>query len=274
MSFQPGVARQGGVGLVIAALLLVFSGVFAGAAAAGPDKQPDTTLDDHPSGKDRTEEPGNSGTQGKAASDPDDTANRGPDKPEQAGGFDDDKDGNNGCGNDDDFDDDNNGWCGKPESKDNSQEETPCDADKNMAGIQKCEESKSKRKSKVCDADKKMAGIQKCEKDDVLADRDEKPCDKDDNMANGIQECGPEDVVLGDFEAKPLPDAPAVLGTRFARGLTRPAGLRPTIAPRVVRGGRVAGGVLPFTGSEPLGLLLIGLGILASGAVTMVATRK
>jgi len=111
MSFQPGVARQGGVGLVIAALLLVFSGVFAGAAAAGPDKQPDTTLDDHPSGKDRTEEPGNSGTQGKAASDPDDTANRGPDKPEQAGGFDDDKDGNNGCGNDDDFEDDNNGNC-------------------------------------------------------------------------------------------------------------------------------------------------------------------
>ena len=80
------------------------------------EKTPDQTLNDHPSGKDRTEEPGGSGTQGKSTSDPDGLANGGADKPGGDGGFDDDQDGNNGCGNDDDFEDDNNGWCrGKPE---------------------------------------------------------------------------------------------------------------------------------------------------------------
>jgi hypothetical protein len=96
---------------LIAAFLLTFSGVFATAAMAAPDKQPDTTLDDHPSGNDRSVEPGNSGTQGKSESDPDKVANQGRDKPEDVGGFDSDKDGNNGCGNDDDFEDDNNGNC-------------------------------------------------------------------------------------------------------------------------------------------------------------------
>ena len=88
---------------------------FAPAALAKSDKAqktPDQTPNDHPSGKDRSEEPGTSGAQGKSASDPDGDANGGADKPGMAGGFDADKDGNNGCGNDDDFEDDNNGWCG------------------------------------------------------------------------------------------------------------------------------------------------------------------
>lgn len=76
------------------------------------EKTADTTLDDHPSGKDRNVEPGGSGTQGKSTSDPDLMTNGGADKPGMDGGFDEDKDGNNGCGNDDDFEDDNNGWCG------------------------------------------------------------------------------------------------------------------------------------------------------------------
>jgi hypothetical protein len=105
------------------------------------DLDPVTTIEDsheaevgvddnqHPSGKDRSEEPGGSGNQGKSESDPDD--NVGPmrnecgaspasdprggctDKPGGSGGMDlHDQDGNNGCGNDDDFDDDNNGHCG------------------------------------------------------------------------------------------------------------------------------------------------------------------
>src|SRR5688572_26990827 len=106
MKSRPGVTRQGGVVILVAAVLLALSGLWTGAANAKPDKQPDTTLDDHPSGKDRTEEPGSSGTQGKSASDPDGTANRGADKPGGDGGFDSDQDGNNGCGNDDDFEDD------------------------------------------------------------------------------------------------------------------------------------------------------------------------
>lgn len=59
----------------------------------------------------------NSAPQGHSPSDPDFTGNGGLDKPGQSGGFSDDKDGNNGCGNDDDAEDDNNGWCGhKPEA--------------------------------------------------------------------------------------------------------------------------------------------------------------
>ena len=67
----------------------------------------------HPSGKDRTAEPGGSGTQGKSTSDPDGDTNGGADKPGGEGGLSTaDQDGNNGCGNDQDFEDDNNGWCG------------------------------------------------------------------------------------------------------------------------------------------------------------------
>lgn len=51
--------------------------------------------------------------QGHAPSDPDWTGNGGLDKPGETGGFNDDRDGNNGCGNDSDREDDNNGWCGK-----------------------------------------------------------------------------------------------------------------------------------------------------------------
>ena len=72
----------------------------------------------HPSGKDRSVEHGNSGNQGKATADPDDDTrgpertNGGNDKADGPGGVDlADQDGNNGCGNDDDFEDDNEGHC-------------------------------------------------------------------------------------------------------------------------------------------------------------------
>ena len=82
--------------------------------------QPDAGDDQHPSGRDRSVEPGGSGSQGNAQSDPDDDG-RGPDRSNGgvdqdggSGGVDrDDQDGNNGCGNDDDFADDNEGWCGR-----------------------------------------------------------------------------------------------------------------------------------------------------------------
>ncbi|MBW3669506.1 MAG: hypothetical protein KY443_09885, partial [Actinobacteria bacterium] len=109
MSTRPGVTRQGGVGAISLGLLLVLSGVWTSGAVGAPDKEPDTTPNDHPSGKDKSEEPGGSGTQGKSTSDPDGMSNGGADKPGGSGGFDADKDGNNGCGNDDDFEDDNNG---------------------------------------------------------------------------------------------------------------------------------------------------------------------
>lgn len=76
---------------------------------------PDNEPSQHPSGKDKNTEHGNSGTQGKSQSNPD---GNGADKRRDAkdgsnggtqgsGDFDD----NNGCGNDHDFADDNNGNC-------------------------------------------------------------------------------------------------------------------------------------------------------------------
>ena len=90
--------------------------------ADGVSNAGDTNESRHPSGKDKFLENGKSGNQGKSESDPDDNVGPmryegglGDDKPQGPGGTDrDDQDGNNGCGNDQDFDDDNNGWCGKP----------------------------------------------------------------------------------------------------------------------------------------------------------------
>ena len=124
-----------------AALVLGMS-AFAGVAAAAPasktgtptitedtDRNDNGTLNNspddgdnrHPSGKDRSVEHGGSGNQGRAQHDPDDDGhgpertNGGLDQPDGEGGRDlADQDGNNGCGNDDDFEDDNEGWCGKP----------------------------------------------------------------------------------------------------------------------------------------------------------------
>lgn len=96
--------------------------------------QPDDGDNKHPSGKDKSVEPGGSGTQGNAQSDPDDDgkgpdrSNGGADKPGGPGGVDKgDQDSNNGCGNDDDFEDDNEGLCGGP---DRSESEKPKEVDK------------------------------------------------------------------------------------------------------------------------------------------------
>ena len=93
---------------------------------------------EHPSGKDKSVEHGKSFSQGKSESDPDDNgkgpdrSNGGPDKPPKGtGGVDrEDQDGNNGCGNDDDFEDDNEGWCGKKPKKDSHDHDYSKDHDK------------------------------------------------------------------------------------------------------------------------------------------------
>ncbi|MGH2749194.1 MAG: hypothetical protein ACRDKB_14930 [Actinomycetota bacterium] len=89
-----------------------------------PDPEGDSD-NKHPSGKDKHDEPGGSGNQGRTQSNPDNDG-RGPernscpgsgegecvDQPGGDGGVDQlDQDGNNGCGNDDDFEDDNEGLC-------------------------------------------------------------------------------------------------------------------------------------------------------------------
>jgi hypothetical protein len=82
-----------------------------------PDPLGDTD-NRHPSGKDKHAEAGGSGNQGNAASEPDANGHGperdagGVDQPGGPGGLDVlDQDGNNGCGNDDDFEDDNEGRC-------------------------------------------------------------------------------------------------------------------------------------------------------------------
>jgi len=64
-------------------------------------------------------------TQGRSHSDPDGMSNGGADKPGCTGGLDADRDGNNGCGNDADREDDNNGWCGRKPHGDNGGAATP-----------------------------------------------------------------------------------------------------------------------------------------------------
>lgn len=86
----------------------------------------------HPSGNDRSIEHGHSGNQGSSTSDPDDDTrgpertNGGVDKADGPGGADlADQDGNNGCGNDDDFEDDNEGWCSKRQTNTPNTPEVP-----------------------------------------------------------------------------------------------------------------------------------------------------
>ncbi|MDQ3646381.1 MAG: hypothetical protein M3345_05530 [Actinomycetota bacterium] len=167
----------------------------------------DDNPNDHPSGNDKTEEPGGSGTQGNSTSDPDGMANGGADKPGGTGGFDDDKDGNNGCGNDDDFEDDNNGWCGKADD---------------VAATDAVEVQEAAA----------LPSLKKLKKDEVL----------------GLRLARAPSVSVAD-----------VLAARQA--------IRPSV--------KVRGEILPFTGSEPLLLVAVALGLLALGTLTYkVATRK
>ena len=114
MAETPSSARRFGASLLTLGITVALCGLlWAPASLAGPAKEPNRELNDHPSGRDRTGSAGASGAQGRSWSDPDGVTNGGADKPGGSGGFDADKDGNNGCGNDDDFEDDNNGWCGR-----------------------------------------------------------------------------------------------------------------------------------------------------------------
>jgi hypothetical protein len=107
--------------LVTAALVLL--GITAPAASASGRRHGD---------RHRHEFAGH--TQGRSASDPDGTSNGGPDKPGFRGGFSADRDGNNGCGNDDDREDDNNGNCGRKRAADDDRDKARHDDDRDKAG--------------------------------------------------------------------------------------------------------------------------------------------
>ncbi len=214
-----------------------------------PDPEGDAD-NKHPSGKDKHAEAGGSGNQGKATSDHPDDDGRGPDRsnggvdqPGGSGGVDQlDQDGNNGCGNDDDFEDDNEGLCGgpdrtKPTKTDNDNK--PCDKDATMPGIQKCDEVLGE----IITKPEVPTGIPTPE---VLPELEEKPVT-------------PDEEVLGERierdEAAARPEAPQVLGLRLSPALNEPVA--------------VAGAVLPFTGGELLVFLIAALGLIAAGALVL-----
>lgn len=95
--------------IIVILILIVFQFNFFVSVAKAENR-----TSNHPSGKDKDEQRGNSNIQGKSHSNPD---RDGVDKPYSADnqlafsqGLS-DFDGNNGCGNDNDFSDDNNGKC-------------------------------------------------------------------------------------------------------------------------------------------------------------------
>ena len=224
----------------------------------------------HPSGKDRSVESGGSGNQGRSESNPDDSKGpmryegaQGDDKPNGPGGTDlADQDGNNGCGNDDDFDDDNNGWCGRPTKptpvKPVDVNKPVCDADATMPGTQKCETVKT------CPNGSAMPANGKC--DEVLGEVITKPCDADNNMANGVQPCDKPNEVMPELEVRPATPN-TVLGIRVSKAPAVAAAVQPAVAakPAVKPGGAV----LPFTGGDVLVFLAAALGLIAVGAVAL-----
>jgi hypothetical protein len=102
------------IGLATAGALLTVGLLTASPAAAKPSERGDKG--GRPQSAACFDETGK--TQGKSHSDPDGMKNGGYDKPGCTGGFDSDRDGNNGCGNDADREDDNNGHCGRRGDKD------------------------------------------------------------------------------------------------------------------------------------------------------------
>jgi hypothetical protein len=139
----------------------------------------------------------------------------------------DDQDGNNGCGNDDDFEDDNEGWCGgKPKPQPTTSPTTAA-----VAGA----------RTEVCDKDVRMAGIQ--------------PCEKEEDVEAEVQEA----EVLGQVETRT--DRSSVLGERLFAAPR--AAVR--AAQGVAAAAAAAGGALPFTGIGVTALLAAGLGLLGAG---------
>ncbi|MFN2587680.1 MAG: hypothetical protein ABR613_06155, partial [Actinomycetota bacterium] len=170
-------------------------------------------------------------------------SNGGADKPNGPGGVDKaDQDGNNGCGNDDDFEDDNEGWCGGKPKPATSAPSGPCDADATMPGLQPC-----------------VTGVLPTA-----------PCPEE-TMAGGVGACEDDVDVLGGVITRPATptvkteESAEVLGERLAQPVARGADEASE------RGAVFAGRQLPFTGSGlpsvagvAVCLLLIGAGILAA----------
>jgi hypothetical protein len=232
-----------------------------------PDDNDDNA---HPSGKDRETVNGSGDdAQGNSGSNPDNDGH-GPernscegsgvdecvDKAGGDGGVDtDDQDGNNGCGNDDDFEDDNEGWCGKPPKTENE------------VGGKTVE-----KPNKPCDADDTMPGVQQCTSNppvvggEVIVDV---PCVRDSSMGSGDEVCGlPTDV-----ETKPAAPEDTVLGELITRGSDVAAA---AVAPAAVEAAAVEAeaATLPFTGGSIVQFLVTGLSLVTLGGISVLARKR
>lgn len=238
-----------------------------GDATTSNDVPDDNDDNAHPSGKDRETVNGTGDdAQGNSGSNPDNDGH-GPernscegsgvgecvDKAGGDGGVDvDDQDGNNGCGNDDDFEDDNEGWCGKPNEtevggKTVEKPNKPCDADETMPGVQQCTSNPP------------IVG------GEVIVDV---PCVLDSSMDEDDEVCGlPTDV-----ETKPASPEDTVLGELITRGSDVAAA---AVAPAAVEAAVEAeGAALPFTGGSVVQLLVTGLSLVALGGVSVLARKR
>ena len=246
---------------------------------------PNNVVDDgdnrHPSGKDKSVENGNSGNQGNSSSDPDDDgrgpdrSNGGADKPDGPGGVDlADQDGNNGCGNDDDFEDDNEGWCGNKPKKDKkvkSKGPKPAPAVK----------GKKVTKDGTCpDGSTDMAGDCTVPKDTTCPDGTDMTGGCGD-IVEGALTCaadavmvGTECLVISDYVER-VQDT-KVLGERLVRpesGLpeTALAAEDETVAGESAERSRSR---LAFTGGGVLKLILIALVLIVVGMVMLRSRRR
>ncbi len=154
---------------------------------------PNNVVDDgdnrHPSGRDKSVEHGGSGNQGKSQSDPDGDSNGGVDKPGGDGGADlADQDGNNGCGNDDDFEDDNNGNCG-PKVKPVEAETPAAQPDVKETDVRETDVKETDVKETDGDC---SAGSGECAPKTRKAPEPEQSCSEDLEQCLGIDEgsCG------------------------------------------------------------------------------------
>ena len=271
------------VAVLIAAFMALF--LISGTAAAAPkadghEKTEENDDNHHPSGKDRTNEPDDAEEgefQGKSKSEPDDD-DHGPerdfdegdganedgieDKPGMGGGMHtSDQDGNNGCGNDDDFEDDNEGLCGP---RDRTEPEV--DAEE--------EEQDEEVEDKTCPAGTTMVDDEcvKVKGDDTEKDETEKV---ETDVLGEVLERDTTDSVDTDVDGEVLGRLPVtgpaasgaeVLGVQLERA--------PEAAPAVLGAqfNRTAAAALARTGVGIVSLVALGLGLVTLGA--MISRRR
>ncbi len=214
-----------------------------------PNHVVDAGDNQHPSGKDRSVEHGGSGNQGKSSSDPDRTTNGGTDKPGGRGGVDrHDQDGNNGCGNDDDFEDDNNGHCGgrrranRGSSPDRPARPTPPAV--NPVATDPA----------ATDPANTVPGVTPAT-DSVLGLDAQRP-------ANFVVPAGLTSLHNSH-----------VLGTRLSR-VTDPASLSDPLSANAASHGSHTSGRLPHTGWDASALSQLALMLLGAGGMVMVTSRR